>query len=242
MDAPGFAWEYLRRNPDFLRDHRKLRKATIAAAVWTQARSERSPAAGVFAFANMALLANRSPTALGPPRLAKRRCPDLAAAGLSLIHNSRLLSCHSGLGTIRDGPGNVGRHHRCHGPATHGLCRRSTHRPCCCRSTCCSSNVPAQRSAYGVSCWGDRRVQTQQHCRKRARIGSFSRCARSTAVSRGKLPRDRRRCCSAHPRVSGRAWKTHDLRDRTIRLVRFGFDMMRGGYRSLLLHPYRRRK
>jgi hypothetical protein len=44
------------------------------------------------------------------------------------------------------------------------------------------------------------------------------------------------------PDVSGRAWKGHDLRDRTIRLVKFGFAMMRGGYRSLLLHPYRRRK
>jgi hypothetical protein len=36
-----------------------------------------------------------------------------------------------------------------------------------------------------------------------------------------------------------RAWKTHDLRDRTIRLVRYGEALMRGGYRRLLLHPYR---
>ena len=42
-------------------------------------------------------------------------------------------------------------------------------------------------------------------------------------------------------RVPERGWKGHDLRDRTIRLVRFGLDMMRGGYRRLLLHPYRRR-
>lgn len=42
--------------------------------------------------------------------------------------------------------------------------------------------------------------------------------------------------------VPDRGWKTHDLRDRTIRLVRFGFDMMRSGYRRLLLHPYRRRQ
>ena len=33
---------------------------------------------------------------------------------------------------------------------------------------------------------------------------------------------------------SGRAWKTHDLRDRTIRLVRAGLALMRGGYRNLL--------
>ena len=41
--------------------------------------------------------------------------------------------------------------------------------------------------------------------------------------------------------VSGRGWKSHDLRDRTIRLVRFGLGMMRSGYRRLLLYPYRGR-
>jgi len=41
--------------------------------------------------------------------------------------------------------------------------------------------------------------------------------------------------------VSERGWKSHDLRDRTIRLVHFGLDMMQGGYRRLLLYPYRRR-
>jgi hypothetical protein len=41
--------------------------------------------------------------------------------------------------------------------------------------------------------------------------------------------------------VSERDWKSHDLRDRTIRLVRYGLALMRGGYRRLLLHPYRRR-
>lgn len=29
-------------------------------------------------------------------------------------------------------------------------------------------------------------------------------------------------------------WRTHDLRNRTIRLVQAGFDLMRGGYRQLL--------
>jgi hypothetical protein len=41
--------------------------------------------------------------------------------------------------------------------------------------------------------------------------------------------------------TSQRGWKTHDLRDRTIRLVRFGFEMMRDGYRRLLRFPYRHR-
>ncbi|CUU16840.1 Uncharacterized conserved protein CDS [Bradyrhizobium sp.] len=35
-------------------------------------------------------------------------------------------------------------------------------------------------------------------------------------------------------RVPDRAWKTHDLRNRTIRLVQSGAALMRGGYRKLL--------
>jgi len=36
-------------------------------------------------------------------------------------------------------------------------------------------------------------------------------------------------------------WISHELRDRTARLVRLGAAMMNGGYRRLLLHPYRGR-
>ena len=35
-------------------------------------------------------------------------------------------------------------------------------------------------------------------------------------------------------RIPEGAWKTHDLRNRTIRLVQGGFALMRGGYRALL--------
>jgi hypothetical protein len=42
--------------------------------------------------------------------------------------------------------------------------------------------------------------------------------------------------------LTSRTWKSHDLRDRTIRLVRYGFSLMEGGYQLLLLHPYRRRR
>jgi len=42
-------------------------------------------------------------------------------------------------------------------------------------------------------------------------------------------------------RIPERAWKTHDLRNRTIRLVQSGFALMRGGYRALLRQPRRRR-
>jgi hypothetical protein len=41
--------------------------------------------------------------------------------------------------------------------------------------------------------------------------------------------------------LSLRGWKSHDLRDRTVRLVRSGLGMMHSGYRRLLLYPYRHR-
>ena len=41
--------------------------------------------------------------------------------------------------------------------------------------------------------------------------------------------------------IPEQAWKTHDLRNRTIRLVQTGLALMRGGYRELL-RPRRRKK
>ncbi|WP_083513997.1 DUF2285 domain-containing protein [Bradyrhizobium manausense] len=38
-------------------------------------------------------------------------------------------------------------------------------------------------------------------------------------------------------RIAGRAWKTHDLRSRVIRLVKAGLALMRDGFRALL-RPY----
>ncbi|MBP1299823.1 DUF2285 domain-containing protein [Bradyrhizobium elkanii] len=37
-------------------------------------------------------------------------------------------------------------------------------------------------------------------------------------------------------RIPDRGWKTHDLRSRTIRLVKMGLRLIRGGYRALLRH------
>ena len=42
-------------------------------------------------------------------------------------------------------------------------------------------------------------------------------------------------------RIPDRAWKTHDLRNRTIRLVQSGLALMRGGYRELM-RPWRKDK
>jgi hypothetical protein len=42
-------------------------------------------------------------------------------------------------------------------------------------------------------------------------------------------------------RISERHWRTHDLRNRIIRLARTGFALMRGGYRALLRPPPRKK-
>ena len=42
-------------------------------------------------------------------------------------------------------------------------------------------------------------------------------------------------------RIPEQAWKTHDLRNRTIRLVQSGFALMRGGYRELLRQARRKK-
>jgi hypothetical protein len=41
-------------------------------------------------------------------------------------------------------------------------------------------------------------------------------------------------------RIPSRGWKTHDLHQRTVRLVGLGLALMRGGYRDLLWYPLRR--
>ena len=43
-------------------------------------------------------------------------------------------------------------------------------------------------------------------------------------------------------RLPDRGWKTHDMRDRTRRLTQLGSALMKGGYRRLLLYPYRTRR
>jgi hypothetical protein len=41
---------------------------------------------------------------------------------------------------------------------------------------------------------------------------------------------------------AGAGWKTHELRDRTIRLARAGLELMRGGYLDLLRYPRAQRE
>ena len=66
-------------------------------------------------------------------------------------------------------------------------------------------------------------------------------CARSTGGSSKASYRDIAEALFGAGRMPERGWKTYDLRDRTVRLVRLGHAMMQGGYRRLLLYPFRGR-
>lgn len=61
------------------------------------------------------------------------------------------------------------------------------------------------------------------------------------ARNEGKTYREIAEGLFCQKQIPERAWKTHDLRNRTIRLVHRGFALMRGGYRDLL-RPKRRDK
>lgn len=68
--------------------------------------------------------------------------------------------------------------------------------------------------------------------RRRERLGAAIRAL--DAHSAGGSYRAIAEALFGKKRIPDRAWKTHDLRNRTIRLVQGGLTLMRGGYRKLL--------
>jgi hypothetical protein len=86
---------------------------------------------------------------------------------------------------------------------------------------------PARRSSDSIS------------SQRRQRLALILRAL--DAHQGGETYRDIARALFGARRIpAGSAWKTHDVRDRTIRLVRTGLRLMRGGYLDLLRHPQRR--
>jgi len=86
-----------------------------------------------------------------------------------------------------------------------------------------------RRDAAPVACW---LLLTQQ---RRHRLS----LALALLVLHGRLAGESYRVIAAglfgDARIpAGPGWKTHDLRDRTTRLVRGGLDLMQGGYLDLL--------
>ena len=103
------------------------------------------------------------------------------------------------------------------------------------------ANFPA-RAAAAARLW---RVAMSRPSRRSSDPISSQRRQRLSLILRaldahqcGESYRDIARALFGETRIpTGSAWKTHDLRDRTIRLVRKGLRLMRGGYLDLLRHP-----
>jgi hypothetical protein len=106
------------------------------------------------------------------------------------------------------------------------------------------ANFPA-RAAAAVRLW---RVAMSRPAPRSSNPISLQRRQRLALILRaldahqgGETYRDIARTLFGARRVpAGSAWKTHDVRDRTIRLVRTGLRLMRGGYLDLLQHPQHR--
>ena len=81
------------------------------------------------------------------------------------------------------------------------------------RSTRTSPRAPTPRYTYGTLRALDGRL-----------AGESYRIIAQSLFGRSHIP-------------AGAGWKTHELRDRTIRLARAGLKLMRGGYLDLLRYP-----
>jgi hypothetical protein len=67
---------------------------------------------------------------------------------------------------------------------------------------------------------------------RRERLGAAIRALDARAA--GSTYRATAEALFGKKRIPDHAWKTHDLRNRTVRLVQGGLALMRGGYRQLL--------
>ncbi len=238
LDAPGFAWEYLRRNPEFQRHCKKLERAVRQGAL-DQAEADafarrwglrfrehwQDQPAPLIAWSAPALPSvvalTKLPADLADPEF---RLPPLAlGAGLSADGAERLVECR-GTGL------------RIHIDET-GVDPPAVLLPL--------DRLFEIRAAAAIRLW--RGLSGRNPGLDPARLSRLRRdklilaLRALDACSDDVSYREVAAVLFGAAAVSERGWKSHDLRGRTIRLVHFGYDMMQGGYRHLLLHPYRRR-
>lgn len=238
LDAPGFAWEYLRRNADFMRERRRLERAARRGALDPAEVKAFSRRWGSD-FASSADESSADPVRWAPHALPSvitlTRLPvDLADPKFRLPP----LSLDSSLAA--DG-------------AEHLVERRGA------AFRVHIDETGAEPPAVILPL--DQLFEIRATAAIRLWRGLIGRNPGPDPAALSNARRDRLilalraldgRLEDAHYReiaavlfgaddVPKRGWKSHDLRDRTIRLVRFGLAMMQGDYQRLLLHPYRRR-
>ena len=110
-----------------------------------------------------------------------------------------------------------------------------------CRSTRISRFARMPRAGSGAPQWARRRVPPFMNFPHNGASVWRWRCAHSMRAWTATSYRAIAEVLFGDKRIPERAWKTHDLRNRTIRLVQSGFALMRGGYRELLRPPRRKK-
>ena len=236
LPPAGCAWEFLRRNPDYRKawrafssDSKSLSKENFDAAVWGLVRFE-SPerdARSANVFWTPASLPSVIPLISLPPELAdpnrKRNTVSLEPA----------VAQHGPARLIRR-QGTQFRLHILDGPGEQMSC-----------AVLPLDQLFEIRAAAAIRLW--RGLTGRSPGRDPAELPAARRERLVLALRAldGRLEnasyRDIAEALFGTTRMPDRGWKTHDIRDRTVRLARLGFSLMRGGYRQLLLYPFRGR-
>jgi hypothetical protein len=236
LPAAGCAWEFLRRNPDYQKAWRAyclkadaLSEENAAAAVWGLVRFESPERAARSAnvFWTPASLPSVIPLISLPPELA---APHRKRNTVSL-----------GPALAKDGPARLVRR-RGTQFRLHILDDPGEQMPC---AVLPLDQLFEIRAAAAIRLW--RGLTGRSPGRDPAELPAARRERLVLALRAldGRLEkasyRDIAEALFGTTRMPDRGWKTHDIRDRTVRLARLGFSLMRGGYRHLLLYPFRGR-
>ncbi|MGH7089446.1 MAG: DNA -binding domain-containing protein [Stellaceae bacterium] len=236
LPPDGYAWEFLRRNPDYQNAWRALgsegnatRKGTSKAAFWGLLHFEapERDARSASVFWTPASLPSVVPLTPLPPELTD---PNGEPNTISL---EPVIAQHGPARRIRR-RGAQFRLHVLDDPGERMAC-----------AVLPLDQLFAVRAATALRLW--RGLTGRSPGRDPAELPA-ARCERLVRARRaldGRLAkasyRDIAQALFGGSRMPDRDWKTHDVRDRTVRLARLGFSLMEGGYRRLLLYPYRGR-
>ena len=236
LPAAGCAWEFLRRNPDYQKAWRAyclkadaLSEENAAAAVWGLVRfkSPEGDARSANVFWTPASLPSVIPLISLPPELAD---PNRKRNTVSL-----------GPALAKDGPARLVRRQGIQF-RLHILDGPGEQMPC---AVLPLDQLFEIRAAAAIRLW--RGLTGRSPGRDPAELPAARRERLVLALRAldGRLEkasyRDIAEALFGTVRMPDRGWKTHDIRDRTVRLARLGFSLMRGGYRHLLLYPFRGR-
>ena len=238
LDAPGFAWEFLSRNPEFERDRAQLEE--LCESDPSVAELERFtlrwgctfPARRSDPFDQPLWTAASSPSVIPiMSRPAALADPDrMPASALSL---GQALAQSEPLWLIQR-QGTLFRLHLLEAPGE-GM-------PCVVLplDQYFDTRVKVAIRLWRVlrGCSPDRHPASFSHARRERLILALRALDGRLAMA---SYRDIAQVLFGTSRIPERGWKTHDTRDRTVRLVRLGLSLMQGGYRQLLLCPYRGR-